>query len=58
KELIRDTRKLIRTLVDSKDPKSLADLDYIKTTVRDEVGKFLFKKTERRPMILPVVLEV
>ncbi len=58
KDLIRETRKLIHGLVDSKDSKSLADLDYIKNTVRDEVGKFLFKKTERRPMILPVVLEV
>lgn len=58
KELIRDTRRLISSVVDNKDSKSLADLDYIKNTIRDKVGQFLFKKTERRPMILPVVLEV
>lgn len=29
---------------------------YIRDELRDQVGKFLFAKTERRPMILPVVV--
>ena len=32
--------------------------DYIKNNIRDEVGRFLFQKTQRRPMILPVIIEV
>jgi ribonuclease J len=31
---------------------------HLKNTIRDEVGTFLFQKTERRPMVLPVVIEV
>lgn len=58
KQLINDTRKLVKKQITDKDPKSAADTDYIKQQVRDEVGKFLFKKTERRPMVLPVVMEV
>lgn len=34
------------------DPAGLRD------KVRDEVGNYLFQKTERRPMILPVIMEV
>jgi len=31
---------------------------YIRNNLREELGMFLFKKTERRPMILPLVIEV
>lgn len=58
RELIQSARKMIQKLVDNKDSKSLADTDHIKQQVRDELGKFLFQKTERRPMIMPVVMEV
>ncbi len=58
KELIEETRKHVRSAVMDKDPKSVADPKYIREQIRDEVGKFLFKKTERRPMILPVIMEV
>ncbi|PJE60036.1 MAG: ribonuclease J [Candidatus Portnoybacteria bacterium CG10_big_fil_rev_8_21_14_0_10_44_7] len=34
------------------------ETDFIKNNLRDEIGRFLFQKTERRPMILPVVIEV
>ncbi|PJA46778.1 ribonuclease J [Candidatus Uhrbacteria bacterium CG_4_9_14_3_um_filter_36_7] len=58
RELIEATRKHIKALIANKDSKSEADTDYIKNTIRNEMGAFLFKKTERRPMILPVILEV
>lgn len=58
KELIHETRKKVREAIVDKDPKSAADTDYIKNQIRNSIGKFLFKKTERRPMILPVVIEV
>ena len=31
---------------------------YIKYTLREKIGQFLFNKTQRRPMVLPVVIEV
>jgi ribonuclease J len=34
------------------------NLSYIKDEIRNKIGDFLFAKTERRPMILPVVIEV
>lgn len=32
--------------------------DYVKNNVREEVGKYLFQKTHRRPIVIPVVIEV
>jgi len=32
------------------------DLDYIKRSIRDEMGEFLYKNTERRPMVIPVII--
>jgi ribonuclease J len=31
---------------------------YIKNNLRDQLGEFLFQKTQRRPMILPVLISV
>jgi len=57
-ELMEDLKKKIKTVCADKDPKSEADPEYIKGKIRDEVGAFLFQKTERRPMILPMIIEV
>ncbi len=57
-ELIKATRDHVKKTIVDKDPKSAADPKYIRDQIRDEIGKFLFQKTERRPMILPVIIEV
>ena len=30
----------------------------LKTEVRDVIGKFLFQKTKRKPMILPIIMNM
>jgi ribonuclease J len=34
------------------------DWNYVKKNIQEDVGKFLFQKTQRRPMILPIIIEV
>lgn len=41
---------------DRKGPKT--DWGFAKQKLRDEIGEFLFKETERRPMVIPVIIEV
>lgn len=58
KELIEQVRTKVKKLISDRDPKSAADNVFIKNKIRDNIGQFLFTKTERRPMVLPVIIEV
>jgi ribonuclease J len=58
RELIEATRMKVKKLVEAHDSRTSADVDHIKNKIRDEVGQFLFTKTKRRPMVLPVVIKV
>lgn len=56
--MMAEARKRIETALDSCIPQTSQDWGVIKTKVRDVMGKFLYEKTKRRPMILPIVMEV
>lgn len=58
KTLIEQVRKKIIKIVTAKDPKMPLQDDYLKNKIRNDLGQFLFSKTGKRPMILPVVIEV
>ncbi|PSO44065.1 MAG: ribonuclease J [Parcubacteria group bacterium SW_4_49_11] len=58
-ELIKDIRKRIKEVVEEKYPEgSELNYEYVKNALREELGLFIYQKTQRRPMILPVVVEV
>jgi ribonuclease J len=38
--------------------KKVRDWAAIKGVIRDDVAKFIFKETKRKPMILPVIMDV
>jgi ribonuclease J len=58
-DLIREVKHEVRKLVESKGKDKLEpNWAYLRNVVRDEIGEYLYQKTERRPMILPVVIEV
>lgn len=58
KEFIDMTRKTLEQMLQSQKFGAPLDVDSVKEFIREELGKFLFTKTERRPMILPVIIEV
>ena len=59
KELLRETRKRVINIVDKAAGSGGAvNWIYVKDEIRNKIGQFLFSKTKRRPMILPVVIEV
>ncbi len=57
KELLTQVRKKVRYIIEKKSTHPI-NWSYLKDLVRDEVGLFLFQKTERRPMVLPVIIEI
>ena len=58
KRLVEDIRKQVRKILEDRDPRTPANDTYIKEKIRNEIGQFVFQKTKRRPMILPVVIPV
>lgn len=58
RKLIDQTVKEVRRITRDPEPRASANDRYIRDNLRDELGKFFFQKTQRRPMILPVVMEV
>jgi len=51
-------RKKIVKIMAAKDPKLPLQDEYLKNKIRNDLGQFVFSKTGKRPMILPVVIEV
>ncbi|MEA1936986.1 MAG: ribonuclease J [Patescibacteria group bacterium] len=58
-ELVNEAKKKVIEIVNKKAvAEHGTNWAYIKDNVRDQIGQFLFNKTQRRPMILPMVIEV
>lgn len=59
KDLLYQVRQKVKDIVHHSTGKNgRLDDDYIKDQIRDKIGQFLYTKTERRPMVLPVLIEV
>jgi len=59
KKLLQDTRKKVIKIVDEAAGSGGAvNWIYVKDEIRNKIGQFIFSKKQRRPMILPVVIEV
>jgi len=59
-DLLKEVKHEVRKVVESKGNGKVKEPNwaYIRSEVRDQIGEFLFQRTERRPMVLPVVIEV
>ena len=59
KGLLRNTRKKVVEIINKTAGSGGAvNWSYVKDEIRNRIGEFLFTATQRRPMILPVVIEV
>jgi ribonuclease J len=58
-ELLRQARLIIKkTIEDNAAGQRPINFEYIKNVVTDNVGRFLFQKTAKRPIVIPVILGV
>lgn len=59
-ELLRESRDIIKQTIEArvaKDGKML-DMDDLKQDVADSVSKYLLQKTQKRPVVIPVILSI
>jgi ribonuclease J len=57
-ELMAQAREVIVKTVEQSNSEEKTDWSVIKEKIRTDLKRFLNKKTSKRPMILPVILEV
>ncbi|OGD56792.1 hypothetical protein A2V71_01440 [Candidatus Berkelbacteria bacterium RBG_13_40_8] len=57
-DLVFKARQEVKKMFQKHNEKYPANWDFIKKAMRQELGEFLFKETERRPMVIPVIIEV
>lgn len=58
-ELMEKTKYIIKDVIEKTISKDhTTNWAYVKDNLRDKVGEFLFKETQRRPMVLPFIVEV
>lgn len=58
KDILRESSDLVNATVENYFTKDSFDWSELKSAVRDDLAKFLFDQTKRRPAILPVIMEV
>jgi ribonuclease J len=56
--LVEARRFLDEALRRPQEDEHAAEAGYLKSKIHDELSRFFFQRTKRRPMILPIVLEV
>ena len=56
--LMDDIKQLLRAEIEKFEEKHITDWSTIKSILREELRDYIFKKTKRDPMILPIIMEI
>ncbi|MCL4519969.1 MAG: ribonuclease J [Firmicutes bacterium] len=56
--LLEEARQRVKHALSAMEGSHLSEWSAIKSIVRDTLGRFLWERTKRRPMILPIIMEV
>ena len=53
-----DARKVVYNTLEDCAKHRVRDWSALKQNVKDELSRFLYRKTQRSPMVLPIIMEV
>ncbi|MEQ8237207.1 MAG: ribonuclease J, partial [Syntrophomonadaceae bacterium] len=57
-QLIENAKAKVKEAMEQCQRKNLTEWAVIKSQIRDKLGKHLYEKTGRRPMIMPIIMEI
>lgn len=55
--LMDDARDIVKSVLKDCEERQITDWATLKSKMRDELREFLYEKTKRKPMILPIIME-
>ena len=56
--LMEDIKRLVKTEIQKFEDMHIMDWTQIKSTLKEELRDYVYHKTKRDPMILPIIMEV
>ena len=56
--LMDQAREIVKEVLKDCEEKNITDWATLKSNMRDELREFLYEKTKRKPMILPIIMEI
>ena len=56
--LMDDAKEVVKRVMEECEEKNITDWSTIKLNIRDDLRDFLYERTKRKPMILPVIMEI
>jgi ribonuclease J len=57
-QLIEEAKVKVKIALQKCETKGITEWASIKSNIRDAISKYLYEKTRRRPMIMPIIMEV
>ena len=56
--LIENIRDIVKEILRDCEEDGITDWSTLKSNIKDRLRNFLYEKTKRRPMILPIIMEI
>ena len=57
-DLMEEMKSVVLEIIDKFEIRNIRDWNSLKTSVKNKLGQFIYEKTKRSPMLLPVIVEV
>ena len=57
-DLMENARRVVKEALNECEEKHITDWNVLKTMIKDSLKGYLYEKTQRRPMILPIIMEI
>lgn len=57
-QLIEESRQLLNSVIDQCSAQEIREWNTLKTKLKDALSEYIYSKTKRGPMILPIIMEI
>lgn len=56
--LMEDARRIVKKVLIGAEGTKMKDVEFIQNQIREQLRNFFYRKTKRRPMIMPIIMDI